>query len=120
MTASDSASFADKTVGTGKTVSVTGISISGADASNYNLLNTTASASANITPRALLVSATGISKVYDGNATASVTLSDNKVSGDAVSETYTSAIFSDKNVANGFAPPRASVGLYTEGGGARS
>ena len=46
-----SASFADKNVGNGKPVSVSGISISGADAGNYTLLNTTASTTANITPR---------------------------------------------------------------------
>ena len=39
--ASTSASFADKNVGTGKTVSVTGISLSGTDAANYSF-NTSA------------------------------------------------------------------------------
>jgi hypothetical protein len=43
-----SASFADKNVGTGKTVSVSGITISGADAGNYTF-NTTATATADIT-----------------------------------------------------------------------
>ena len=47
------ASFADANVGTGKPVSVTGISISGgADAGNYTLVNTTATTTANITLRA--------------------------------------------------------------------
>src|SRR5262249_16382126 len=54
-----SATFNNKGVGTGKTVSVTGISIAGADAGNYTF-NTTASTSADITARALTVSATGI------------------------------------------------------------
>src|SRR5204863_2051404 len=71
-----SASFADKTVSTGKTVSVSGISISGADAANYTF-NTTASTTASITARALTVSATGVNKVYDGTTAATVTLSDN-------------------------------------------
>ena len=35
-----SASFNNKNVGTGKPVSVSGITISGADAGNYDLLNT--------------------------------------------------------------------------------
>ena len=69
-----SASFADKNVGNGKTVSVSGISISGADAGNYTLLNTTASTTANITPRDLTVSATGVNKEYDGTTSATVTL----------------------------------------------
>lgn len=45
-----SASFADANVGTGKTVTVTGITISGTDAGNYTLQNTTATTTANITP----------------------------------------------------------------------
>ena len=68
------ASFANKNVGIGKAMSVTGISLSGTDAGDYTP-NTTASATANISKRALTVSATGISKQYDGNPTASVTLS---------------------------------------------
>ena len=63
-----------KNVGTGKTVTVSGISISGTDAGNYTF-NTTATTTANITARGLTVSATGVNKVYDGNTTATVTLS---------------------------------------------
>ncbi|MFZ2149735.1 MAG: peptidoglycan-binding protein [Minisyncoccia bacterium] len=43
-----SASFANDAVGTSIPVSVVGIAISGADAGNYNLLNTTANTTANI------------------------------------------------------------------------
>jgi hypothetical protein len=43
-----SASFANKNVGTAKTVSVSGISITGTDAPNYTA-NTTASTTADIT-----------------------------------------------------------------------
>src|SRR5207237_277559 len=85
-----SAAFADKNVGTAKTVSVSGISISGADAANYTA-NTTASTTANITARALTVGATGQNKVYDGTATATVTLSDDRVSGDLLTDSYTTA-----------------------------
>ncbi len=94
------ATFADKNVANGKVVSVTGISISGADIGNYTF-NTTASTTANITARPLAITATGINKIYDGNTTATVSLSDNKVSGDAVTDAYTAATFADKNVANG-------------------
>ena len=66
--------FANKNVGTGKTVSVTGITISGTDAGNYTF-NTTASTTADITARALTVTATGVNKVYDGTTAATVTLS---------------------------------------------
>src|SRR5262249_61908386 len=67
-----SATFADKNAGTGKAISVSGISISGADAGNYTLQGTSASASADITPRALTVSASGGSQVYDGSTNATV------------------------------------------------
>src|SRR5439155_24266242 len=95
-----SASFADKNVGTGKAVSVSGISISGTDAGNY-IFNTTASTTADITKRALTVSATGVNKVYDGTTSATVTLSDNRVSGDVFTDSYGTAAFSDKNVGTG-------------------
>src|SRR4029079_9206028 len=57
------ATFADKNVGTGKAVNVTGISVSGADAGNYTP-NTTATATADITARALTVTADPKTKVY--------------------------------------------------------
>jgi len=47
------------------------------------------------------VSASGNNKVYDGNATATGKLSDNKVSGDVVTDAYTSASFNNKNVGTG-------------------
>ena len=71
---------------------MSGISISGADAGNYNLLNTTATATADITARDLTVTATGMNKVYDGNTTATVTLSTDKVSGDAVLAGYATRV----------------------------
>src|ERR1051325_4171147 len=92
------ASFASKTVGAGKTVTATGLSLSGADAGNYQLASTTASTAADITARALAVSALGATRAYDGTATATVTLSDNRVAGDSLSTSYGSASFADKNV----------------------
>src|SRR6201984_3275063 len=95
-----SASFTNKNVATSKPVNVTGISISGTDAGNYSF-NTTASTTADITPRPLTVSATGVSRPYDGTTAATVTLSDNRVSGDVFTDSYTSAAFANKNVASG-------------------
>src|SRR5207244_293848 len=95
-----SASFSDKNVGTGKTVNVSGIAIAGADAGNYTF-NTSASNTANITARALTVSAAGVNKVYGGTTTAAVTLSDNRVAGDTFTDSYTTATFADKNVGTG-------------------
>src|SRR2546426_268925 len=81
------ASFADKNVASGKAVSVSGITISGTDAGNYTV-NSTASTTADITPRPLTVTAAGVDKVYDGATTATATLSDNRVSGDVLTASY--------------------------------
>src|SRR5207244_8543843 len=94
------ASFVDKTVGNGKPVSVLGLSISGADAGNYTH-NATASTTADVTPRALTVAATGIDRVYGGTTTATVTLADDRVAGDVCSTSYSAASFADKNVGTG-------------------
>jgi hypothetical protein len=109
-----SAAFADKNAGTAKTVTVTGIGISGTDAPNYALASTTATTTANINARSLTISAAGQDKTYDGTTTATVTLSDNRVSGDVFSDSYTSAIFNDKNVDTG---KPVSVGGITISGG---
>jgi hypothetical protein len=61
------ASFASKTAGTTKTVSVSGLSLSGTDAGNYQLASSTSTSTADITARALSVSATGANRVYDGH-----------------------------------------------------
>src|SRR5207302_3462109 len=98
--ASDLAAFSDKNVGSGKTVSVSGITLSGADAGNHTF-NSTASTTASISALALTIRATGVDKVYDGSSSATVTLSDDRIAGDDLSETYGSAAFSDKNVGSG-------------------
>src|SRR6185436_7355764 len=92
------ATFASKNVGTAKTVTATGLSLSGIDAANYQLASTTATTTADITARALLVSATGVNKVYDGTTAGTATLTDNRVAGDSLSANYTSASFISKNV----------------------
>ena len=119
FTVSGAAAFADKNVGVAKAVNVTGIALSGADAANYSH-NTTASATADITARVLTISATGQNKVYDATATATVTLSDDRVAGDALSTAYTSASFDDKNVGtnktvnvSGISLTGADAGNYT-------
>ena len=60
-----SAVFLDKNAGIGKTISVTGISITGADIGNYSF-NTTATATATISRRALLVTAHGSPYWFSG------------------------------------------------------
>ena len=63
------ATFDNKNVGAGKTVSVTGISLTGADAAKYSLVNTTASTTATIFQRPITVTAVADTKDYDGNIT---------------------------------------------------
>jgi hypothetical protein len=92
-----SASFADKNAGNGKTVTATGLALSGGAAANYILGSSTATTTASITPATLHVSATGQDKVYDGTTTATVSLSDDRLAGDAFTASYSAAAFSDKN-----------------------
>jgi hypothetical protein len=92
-------SFGSKTVGTGKTVNVAGLSLAGAAAGNYTL--SIPSLQANITAASLTVTATAIDKVYDGTTAASAHLSDNRAAGDVLNTSYTTAAFADKNVGLG-------------------
>lgn len=96
-----SAAFDNENVGTGKTVNVSGISVSGEDAGNYTLTNTTAVTTANITKRELTVTAAAANKTYDGTTAAAVTLGDNRVEGDTLTVGYTSASFDTKNIGTG-------------------
>jgi hypothetical protein len=88
---SDGGAFTDKNVSrdngalaANKSYSVSGINLSGNDAANYYLsANATISASdGQITPKTLTVIYTGVDKVYDRSATATVTTSDDRVIGD--------------------------------------
>ena len=101
--ADTSATFANKNIGTGKAVSVTGISLSGIDAGNYTLASTTATTSANVTPASLTVTGeTATNKVYNGNV--GDTLSGGTlvgvISGDSVTLTQAGS-FAFKNVGTG-------------------
>jgi hypothetical protein len=116
LTIARNAAFSNKNVGNGKAVSVTGISISGADANNYSLTSTTAAATANITQRTLNVGAVAANKVYDGSAAASVTFTDNHLAGDNVSVNMGGAAFGDKNA--GLGKTVDVTGLSLSGGDA--
>jgi biopolymer transport protein ExbD len=93
--AAASGTFADKNVGLSKTVTISGLSLSGTDGANYALVSTGATSAADITPRAITVTATGVDKIDDGTTTATVTLSDDRVSGDILTDNYVSATFAD-------------------------
>ena len=92
--------FADKNVGTGKAVTVSGYTLSGADAGNYTLIEPTG-LTANVAARSLTVSAIASNKVYDGSTDAAVTLGDNRIAGDVLATGYTLAAFTDANAGTG-------------------
>jgi ribosome-associated translation inhibitor RaiA len=90
-----------RTSATGKTVTVSGGSLSGADAGNYQISSVAGSTTADITRKDLgVASVTAANKVYDGTtaATLSFGASSGVISGDDVSITGLSGVFSDKNV----------------------
>ncbi len=93
--------FDDKNTGEGKTVTISGISISGTDAGNYTLASVTATATADITNKTLTVTASAENKEYDGNTSATISLSDNRVENDVVTVNYSTAVFDDKNTGEG-------------------
>ena len=93
--------FSDKNAGIGKTVTVSGLSLSGTDGGNYVLAATSATATADITPVTLTGHFTADNKVYNGTNAAVIltrTLTGGIISGDDVSLTGGTATFSDKNV----------------------
>ena len=96
--------YVDKNVGTNKTVTYTGLALSGGAASNYTLpVNPTSNA--NITPAALSIAGiTASDKTYDGDVTATVNTANvvksGLIAGDVVSVATTGS-FIDKNAGSG-------------------
>ncbi|OOG41010.1 YDG domain-containing protein [Polaromonas sp. A23] len=104
VTGTGNGTFVNKNVGNGKAVTVTGYTLSGADAGNYTVVQPTG-LTANITPASLAVTGVGANnKVYDTTTTATLngTASVTAIAGDTVSVAGTgSGAFADKNVGNG-------------------
>ncbi|NII29720.1 hypothetical protein HB364_31875, partial [Pseudoflavitalea sp. X16] len=98
------ATFADKNIGT-KTVTATGLTLSGSKAGNYILSSTTATTTATITAKPLTAAFTIADKLYDGGSTATIT--DRQLTGvisgegNKVDLTGGVATFSDKHVGAG-------------------
>ena len=90
LTITATAYFDTKNVGTHKTITITLWAITGTDAGKYvvDSITSTSTVYANITPKTLTVTATGINKVYDGGTTATVTLANDKVAGDVLTFSY--------------------------------
>ena len=95
-----SAVFSSRNAGNGQTVNVSGITISGAAASNYTY-NTTATTTANITQAPLTITAVTNTKVYDGTTTAAAIPT---VSGLVGSDTVT-------NLTETYASPNVGTGI---------
>ena len=109
--------FVDKNVGVGKTVNVTGLSLTGIDASNYTLAGTTASTTADITPAGIstISGITAANKVYDGSTGAildkSAAVFTGKLAGDALTVAGGTGAFTDKNAAVGKTVNITGLGL---------
>jgi filamentous hemagglutinin family protein len=102
VSVSGQGAFASKNVGSGLSYTMANLALSGTDAANYYLTGGTSFTGNNgaITPKTLLVNYTGVDKVYDGDTSATVTSSDNRIVGDVLTLTR-SANFADKNVGSG-------------------
>ncbi|MDH7975481.1 YDG domain-containing protein [Sphingomonas sp. AR_OL41] len=100
-TSGTSFTFADKNAGTGKTVTISGTTLTGGDAGNYTL-TIPATALADILKAVLTGNVTVNSRIYDGTtaATGSVTLS-GVVAGETVGTTGTTFAFANKNAGTG-------------------
>jgi hypothetical protein len=103
LSVSATGAFINKNVGVGKTVNISGITLTGADAGNYILASTTASTTATISPATLSISGVvADNKVYDGTASAnlsSVGSIAGVFSGDSLGNvTGATAAFSDSEI----------------------
>jgi hypothetical protein len=97
--------FGNKNAGTGKTVSISGITLGGADAGNYTLTSSTASTTANITPANITVTGvTAANKVYDATTAATLggTAKITALGSDVVNLGGSGiGVFANKNAGNG-------------------
>jgi filamentous hemagglutinin family protein len=79
-----SALMADKNVGAGKAVTVSGLSLSGPDAGNYVLASTSANTTTTVTPATLNVSASAASQRLTDGRNVEVALGSDPIGGDVV------------------------------------
>ncbi|HLP09023.1 MAG TPA: YDG domain-containing protein [Opitutaceae bacterium] len=110
LTINRAASFLTKDVASGKTVTVSGVSLSGTDAANYSLASTSGSTTAAITPATLTVSFTGVDKVYDATTAATVTTTDDRLGSDSFTINR-AASFLTKDAASGKTVTISAVSL---------
>jgi hypothetical protein len=107
------ATFADKSAGDNKTVTLTGAALAGTDAANY-VLDAVGTAAASIARATLTVTALADARTYDGTTTATVHIQANRIGTDLVAVAFTSATFGDKNAATEKAVIVAGLSLVGE------
>ena len=99
LTGTYSGVFNNANVGTGKTVTITS-SYGGADLNNYTITDQ-ASTTGNIATKALTATASAANKVYDGNTTATTTLTFTGLVGSETLGQTVGSTFNNKNVGTG-------------------
>lgn len=93
--------FNSRHAGQDKTVTVTGIRLSGDDALNYRVTDQPLTTTASITPRLLALALSASDKIYDGHRDASVEFKDNRLTGDDLQLVDGISQFADANAGRG-------------------
>lgn len=99
VVASATGTFVDQHVGTNKTINIATATLSGSRAHNYEIV-APATTLGNITPATLTFTVTATNKEYDGLTSATVSISDNRLSGDVFTVSYSTATFANAQVGN--------------------
>lgn len=100
-------SFGDKNVGENKTVTITGLDLTGDDAGKYRLADSgqQTTATASITPKSVTATVTVTDKTYDGDidatVSAAVTTTEGLIDGDTITIEGLTGTFEDANVGTG-------------------
>jgi filamentous hemagglutinin family protein len=111
LTSGATASMTTKDAGQGKAVDIAGLTMGGSDARNYRVVSGSGGITVNIAPRPLASTLAVADKVYDGSTAASVSFSDDRVSGDDLTMAATSATFADRNSGTGIAATATGLTL---------
>ncbi|WP_269530740.1 YDG domain-containing protein [Chitinimonas sp. BJYL2] len=115
------ANFDNKNVGMGKTITFSGMSLSGTDSGNYILANSSGSVLGDITHALLTLSGIVIdNKVYDGSTKATFSSTgalSGVINGDNVELKTDAAQFADKNVGDGKTVTISNIALGGTDGG---
>src|SRR5204863_7624867 len=118
LTGSGTPAFATPAAGIGKTVTVSGLALSGPDATNYMLGSATTITTATVTPAPLAATVTASNKVYDATTAATINCSLTGVlGGDLVTCAAASAVFNTAAVGTGKTVTASGLALGGSGAG---